>query len=78
MFMSALPSPQSNDDEHPLLPLTPELIGKINGMKPAGITSDQMREFKRMLNGFTGGILVESVNGRVVALHKIKITTYKD
>jgi hypothetical protein len=76
--MSALPAPQSNDDEKPILPLTPELIGKINGMKPSGITSDQIRELKRLLNGFTGGILLESVNGRVVEVHRIKITTYKN
>jgi len=74
--MSALrqPQPEDNDEQ---LPLTPELIGKINGTKPAGINSDQVRELKRMLHGHTGGILLEVVNGRVVAMHPIRITTYK-
>jgi hypothetical protein len=74
--MSALPEPHDDGNENNPLPITSEIIGKINGTKSSGINSDQVRELKRLINGHTGGILVETVDGRVVAMHPIKITTY--
>lgn len=68
-----LSQPQPSDTQ---FPMTPEIISSINGKKAAGISSDQVRELKRMLNGYTGGILLEVQHGHVVAMHPIKMTTY--
>lgn len=48
--MNALPDPQSNDD-HPQLPLSPELISTINGLGKHGLTSAQKREHDRIVAG---------------------------
>lgn len=78
--MNALPEPHDNEKKNNQLPVTPGLIGKIQGTQPTGINSDQLRELKRLLNGYTGGILIEAVNGHVVkdGIHRIKMTTYSD
>jgi hypothetical protein len=73
----AIPVQQPND-ENEQLPITPEMIGKINGMKPSALSAEQVRILRRLLNGYTGGILLEAVDGQVIhdGIHRIRLTTY--
>lgn len=77
--MGALLSPQFEDSDE-IMPIDSNLIGKINGMKPLALSSEQVRIIRRLLNGYTGGILIEAVDGQVAkdGIHRIRFTTIEN
>jgi hypothetical protein len=66
--MTALPQPEENENELPLLPLTPELIGKILSLNPT-----QLRKLRRMhRNDFCGCLVLVVEHGQVVSVSKVE------
>jgi hypothetical protein len=72
--------PVQSNDENKNMPINSEIIGKINGIKPLALSSEQVRIIRRMLNGgYTGGILLEAVDGQIIpdGIHRIRFTTFE-
>jgi hypothetical protein len=66
--MTALPAPEENENEQPILPLTPELIGKILSLNPT-----QLRKLRRMhRNDFCGCLVLVVEHGQVVSVSKVE------
>ena len=66
--MTALPQPEENNSEdRPLLPLTPELIGKITNQQPSSLNAEQVRRLRRIIRpGFCGCVVIVCEDGQVV------------
>jgi hypothetical protein len=66
--MTALRQPEENENEQPILPLTPELIGKILSLNP-----NQLRKLRRMhRNDFCGCLVLVVEHGQVVSVSKVE------
>jgi hypothetical protein len=65
--MTALRQPEENENELPLLPLTPELIGKITNQQTSSLNAEQIRKLRRIIRpGFCGCVVIVCEDGHVV------------
>jgi hypothetical protein len=71
--MSALPVPQPEDSDEQL-PIDSKTIGDINRTPPMPFNSDQVRQMRRKVRGYTGYLLIEVKDGIVLedGIHRIR------
>jgi hypothetical protein len=57
----------------PVLPLSPELIGTINGIEPSILKANHLRKIRRILSGMIDGCVVIVVDGGVIeSVYQVK------
>lgn len=69
--MTALPQPENNDKQ---LPIDSKMIGDINRTPPMSFNSDQVRQLRRKVRGYTGYLLIEVCGGIIPedGIHRIR------
>ena len=61
------------DGSTPTLPLTPEMIGTINGIEPSILKGEHLRKIRRILSGMFSGCVVLVVDGGTIeSVYKVQ------